>query len=138
MGSDDGDGTYAGATRSAADREFVTNGGVSTLSAVLRAVSDPRRREVLYYLREHDTATIGELARHCAAVETGESPEDVPTERYERIRTQLHHTHLPKLTDALVVEYDERTNTVSYSAPPDAVEMVLDVVAQLENVDDEE
>lgn len=111
---------------------LLTNGGISTLSAVLQALGHQHRRHALYHLQEQETASIDELAQYIERVQTSQTPHQLPTEQRE-IRLQLHHTHLPKLTDAHLVDYDTRTNVVSYSAVPDFSEKLLDFTRELEN-----
>lgn len=112
--------------------ELETNGGSATLREVLEALADPRRRLVLYYLRDEGTATVDELARQIAAREADAPPEDVPEDRRKRLATELTHTHLPALADSLIVEYDRRSSTVSYSHPPGLLEEVLGLLARLD------
>lgn len=112
---------------------ILTNGGISTLSAVLRALSHQHRRYILYYLEENDTASLDELAQYIEEVETNNSTNRLPSE-YDEIRLQLHHTHIPKLVDAHLVDYDPRTHIASYSIPPESSKKVVDLMKGLENV----
>lgn len=102
------------------------------MSAVFRCLSHHQRRRVLYYLRDHGTATVEELARHLVSAETDEPPGEAASARCERVETALHHVHLPKLVDALIAEYDPRSETVRYSDPPDALEPFLDIAERVE------
>ena len=112
------------------------DGGVFTLEAVLSCLTSPRRRSLLYYLQEHETATVDELARQMVARETEQPPEDVPPEQYERALLMLHHHHLPALADALFVDYDPRSKTVRYSNPPAALDAFLRLAAEIEDDSD--
>lgn len=110
----------------------MTNGGRSALSAVFRCLSHPRRRYVLYYLRERGAATVEELSRFIVSIESRRPPEEIDERERDSVGTALHHVHLPKLVDALIAEYDPRSNTVRYSDPPDELEPFLDFAARVE------
>ena len=75
-------------------------------STVFELLLDQRRRYFLYALSRTDGAKpleelIEELEYQVA-----------DPDRYERIRADLHHNHLPKLVDAAVVSYDREAGTV--------------------------
>jgi DNA-binding transcriptional ArsR family regulator len=71
-----------------------------------------RRRLVMRYLGEHDRAEIGELAEHVAAVENGTDPETLSSSERKRVYVSLYQSHLPKLAEAEVVDYDKERGTV--------------------------
>jgi hypothetical protein len=77
-------------------------------------LQNSRRREVLQYLRSTgSTATIGQLTEIIAALENGVNPSELTYQQRKRVRTSLYQTHLPKLADEGLVEYDQREGTVS-------------------------
>jgi len=72
-----------------------------------------RRRNVLRHLQSEGgdaTVTIGDLADAIATAETGESPP--PSDTRQSVYVSLHQTHLPKLDNLGVVEYDRDDRTV--------------------------
>ena len=78
--------------------------GTSELSRTLTAV---RRRYVLEYLTAHDEVlTLEELAEWVATQDEGDVTDA------EAVAIALHHWHLPKLTEADLVDYDSTTRTV--------------------------
>lgn len=84
-----------------------------SLDAMLELLTHHHRREVLRFLIDdpNHTASIDELTSHlldCEAERTSERP------AHNEIETQLHHTHLPKLTDTGIVEYDARSQELRY------------------------
>lgn len=86
-------------------------------SSVLRLLAPERRRAVMRALMEDPNAThrVDDIVN--AIQETyGEVDESVSDQRY--LRSSLHHTHLPKLDDAEVVEYDADRGTVQYRGDP--------------------
>lgn len=77
--------------------------------AIFRALSHPRRQHALQYLVHRPGAVVlGDVAEY-VAIEEGTATRD----RYERILTGLYHNHLPHLTDAGLVRYDDRCETVA-------------------------
>ncbi|QWC20191.1 hypothetical protein [Halorubrum sp. 2020YC2] len=107
------------------------------LDASLRLVSNGRRREILRGLRRGptDTATVESLidrlrdgggagtAEADATTEATATAGAVPSR--ERLSIQLVHTHLPKLSDHGVIDYDRDADEVRYRPDPH-VEAVLD------------
>ncbi|MGQ3413210.1 DUF7344 domain-containing protein [Natrinema sp. LN54] len=83
-------------------------------------LADRRRRAVLKYLAETDgSAALTELAVEIAAQEAGAEPNaisdhgDVSARDRRAVRISLHHTHIPKLANADVVDYETETETVT-------------------------
>jgi hypothetical protein len=71
-----------------------------------------RRRHVLDYLRASvGDVALGDLAEWIAERETDQSPP--PRSKRESVYNALHQTHLPKLDDREIVEYDERGKRVA-------------------------
>lgn len=78
------------------------------LDATFEALANRRCRVALRQLAESDDAlVVGDLADRLA-----EELDDAASE--DRLRTALHHTHLPKLDDAGVVEYDPDRGLVRF------------------------
>lgn len=75
-------------------------------------LSNQRRRLVLKELRRNGgESTLRELSEAIAAEETGESPP--PRNIRDSVYASLHQTHLPKLDDLGIVEYDSNTKSVA-------------------------
>jgi hypothetical protein len=56
----------------------------------------------------------------------------VPAEASEQVHAELVHSHLPKLEDYGLVEYDPRTGDVGYTYPPSILDDVLKLAATIE------
>jgi hypothetical protein len=82
------------------------------------------RRRVIYALQQNGPSTVGELAD--AVVSAGVA------DARKRVLTSLVHTHLPKLSDADVVEYGGPDDVVSLSDGVEALEPFLTVAARRE------
>lgn len=89
-------------------------------------LSNARRRYVLYYLREADEPVeLGELARELAAWENDTTVEELTKQQRKRVYVSLYQTHIPKLEDAGVVEYDQDSGTVRLTSRADEIEDYL-------------
>lgn len=82
-------------------------------SDVFDVLSNPRRRFVLYYLREIDESVeLNELAKAIAAWENNTDESELTDQDRKRVYVSLYQTHIPKLTDVGLVEYDQDSGTV--------------------------
>lgn len=93
-----------------------------------RVLADPRRWCVVEYLLEADERVV-ERSELAAAVSRAE-PDDEGSDRrcgspVRAVEIDLHHNQLPRLDEAGVVAYDERSGTVRYEGHP-GIEAVLD------------
>lgn len=119
-----------GTEKKSAQETPIANGGEEPLlSRVFAALANRRRRYVLYYLRDHDHAQIDELATQIAAWEQDIPRARVTTEATDRVYTDLVHSHLPKLDDYGLVEYDQRSATVCYTYPPILLDEAIELAA---------
>lgn len=93
----------------------------------LQLVADRHRRLVIQHLRHENNGetTVGDLVERL----DGGEPVSVDDRRTDRrqLAVQLYHTHLPKLADLGVVEFDAVRGTVQYR-PDERIEGVLDSI----------
>lgn len=87
-----------------------------------------RRRLTLSCLQEADqrTLSVRELSEQVAALETGEEPP--PRNKRQSVYVSLHQTHLPKLDELGIVEYDSDGKTVSLLDKVDEVAIYMELV----------
>jgi len=100
------------------------------IDSVFDALADWRRREVCQYFVETDaeSATVDQLAMLLLACERPAIEErDEPS--LDDLAIQLEHQHLPKLDEAGVVDYDERSDTVRYWGQPTVEKWLEHVLA---------
>ncbi|PCR89720.1 DUF7344 domain-containing protein [Natrinema ejinorense] len=90
------------------------------VETALDLLANRRRRAVLEYLEEvGGSATLTELAVEIATRETRTEPNvisdhaDVSSRDRRAVSISLHHTHIPKLANADVVDYATETETVT-------------------------
>lgn len=107
-------------------------GDRSSIDEYLSLLSDRRRRDVLYCLSEAEVTSVESLATTIAAREASVPPERLSSDDRERVRVDLYHVHLPKLSDRGLIEYDARSGTVRRSSPADALETLLECCYGLE------
>ena len=97
--------------------------------AIFSMLSNQRRRYVIHYLKQHpERVTIRDLSQQIAAWENGVSVEALTYKQRKRVYTSLHQTHLPKLDDSGVVDYDRDRGIVSLNDRSRELEMYLEVV----------
>lgn len=86
-----------------------------------------RRRRVIKSLREHDKPlSVRSLSETLATAETGEDP--APRNVRQSVYVSLHQTHLPKLEELGVIDYDTETKEVTLAEAIDDVTVYMEVV----------
>lgn len=110
-----------------APSETVAGGGLAKKDA-FKILSNDRRRHVLHYLenRPDNTAKLGDIARQIAAWENEIPLAEVTSTERKRVYIALHQTHLPKMADSGVVEYDSDDNVVTLSTEAQDLRAYLD------------
>jgi DNA-binding transcriptional ArsR family regulator len=84
-----------------------------TQDVLFDILSSARRRFVLHVLNREGEMELTELAEHVAARENDVDVEDLTKQERKRVYVSLYQTHVPKLRDAGLVEYDEDAQVVS-------------------------
>lgn len=93
---------------------------VLSLDLVFDAISHPRRRYFLYALHAQTDVTLRELAEQIATWEADHH--DAPVENHTRqVYVSLYHTHIPKLQEYAIVDFDHNTGVVTPSSNADVV-----------------
>lgn len=88
------------------------DGGLSR-DVLFEMLHSPRRRQVLAYLSDRDgPVDLDDVILQVAAWENDTSVDAVSESERKRIYVSLYQTHVPKLDDAGLVEYDEDEGTV--------------------------
>lgn len=105
---------------------------VSTLDSLFDVLSTRESRRLLYYLREHDSATTTELVDALtgwAATDDGPATPDT----WSQIQIRLHHVILPQLQTRSLIDYDPDTDTVTLAELPPWIDNCLDTAFEIEN-----
>lgn len=81
---------------------------------VFEILSNARRRFMIDYLHQQGGAeSLSDIADHIASREYETSVDGINNDQRRRVYISLYQTHLPKLIEYGVVEYDEDEKTVS-------------------------
>lgn len=97
-----------------------------SVGETLGLLSNDRRRAVLRSLSENGDVAFDSLVDTVVALETdGESADD----RHQAVSMSLHHSHLPRLRDAGVAEFDAQSDTIRYR-PDERLEAFLDLIGR--------
>jgi hypothetical protein len=97
-----------------------------TQDAVYDLLSNARRRFVLSYLRDRDEPIeLGELSKKVAAWENETDVEELTAQQTKRVYVSLYQTHIPKLHDHGLVEYDQDSGEVELTSNVDALDTYL-------------
>lgn len=90
-------------------------------------LSNERRQMILQLLREDgDTLSARELSERIAELETGESPP--PRNIRQSAYVSLHQTHLPKLDELGIIDYDQSAKTVHLNERAEQVSVYMETV----------
>ncbi|NHN49917.1 hypothetical protein G9464_20315 [Halostella sp. JP-L12] len=86
--------------------------GVADETVLYEVLSDPQRRHALAALRRcGGTLALADLAMEVARMEADD--ETAFSKEYaQRVEIALYHNHVPRMTDAGVVEFDEERRVV--------------------------
>ena len=96
-------------------------------SEIHNVLRNERRRQALKHLGQHSgTLTVDALAKHIASLETGESPP--PHDVRKSVYVSLHQTHLPKLDELGIIEYDLRSKELVLTDVAKEVEVYMEIV----------
>ncbi|ELZ91993.1 hypothetical protein C440_16814 [Haloferax mucosum ATCC BAA-1512] len=89
-------------------------------------LSNDRRRMAIEFLQDGDL-TLRELSERIAEAETGESPP--PRNIRQSAYVSLQQTHIPKLVELDIVDYDEESKVVSLAEAAD-ITVYMEVVPE--------
>ncbi|WP_114576579.1 ArsR family transcriptional regulator [Saliphagus sp. LR7] len=110
-------------------RSVTEEGDTDRLSkdVIFELLKNRRRRQVLAYLLENEaTVTLGELAERIAAWENDTEVAALSSDQRKRVYVALYQTHLPKMDDAGIVDYDQDRGLITLADNADLLLMYLD------------
>ena len=86
-------------------------------------LSNARRRFVISYLRSQDgRVPLNELSQSLAAWENDIPVDELGDQQIKRIYVSLYQTHLPKLEEAGLIEYDRENSTLEIRREADRLD----------------
>jgi hypothetical protein len=96
---------------------------------IFDVLQNQRRRYVLHYLERFDEpVTLSDLATQVAAWEYRTPVEDVTEKQKKRVYTTLQQTHLPKMDEVGIVDYDSDAGTIERTPHTDELTVYLEIV----------
>ena len=97
-----------------------------TRNNVFDLLSNPRRRYILYYLRTHDgPVQLTDLADEVAAWEYETDVEELSKQERKRVYVSLYQTHVPKLAEVGLIDYDPSVGLIRPTRRVRAVDAYL-------------
>lgn len=94
---------------------------------VFELLSSPRRRYILYHLRQsNEPVELTTLAEQVAAWENETDVDSITEQERKRVYVSLYQTHIPRLDEAGVIEYDKDSGMVSLAAQATEIDHYLD------------
>jgi len=95
------------------DRTTVRGRKELSVDTVFELLKNERRRRILEYLRDQDDeTTLDRLAEHIAARENDTDEFHLSSDQRKRVYIALYQSHLPKLHDTGIIDYDQRSGSV--------------------------
>ncbi|WP_394337282.1 DUF7344 domain-containing protein [Halegenticoccus soli] len=108
------------------DRQEVRS-DVLSMDVVFELLKNRRRRDILRFLFNADrTVTLSELAEQIAAWENEIEVHELSSDQRKRVYVALYQTHLPKMDDAGIIDYDQDRGNITLSENADLLSMYLD------------
>ncbi len=100
---------------------------------IFDVLHNQRRRYVLQYLEKfEEPVALSDLALQVAAWEYRTPVEEVSDDQKKRVYTTLQQTHLKKMEDAGIVEYDPEQNLIRRTPRTDELTVYLEIVPETE------
>jgi len=99
---------------------------------IFEVLSNERRRYVLAYLkqRDHGRATLSTLATQVAAAENDVPPDRVPAQDRKSVYVGLRQTHLPKMDQYGLVEYDRDRGEIELTETAEQAHTYMEYVPE--------
>jgi len=96
------------------DGQDTGNNDTLPKEVAFNVLSNSRRCDVLEYLMQSDERAVAlrDLSEQIAAWENDISIAEVGYKQRKRVHTSLYQTHLPKMADLEIIEYDSRSGVV--------------------------
>lgn len=109
-----------------ADHDAVKDEPALSQDDIFHLLQVRRRRDALRYLKEHDgPVRMRDLAEQVAAWEHDTTVRELRSAQRQRVYIPLYQTHLPKLDDAGVIEYQQSRGIVERAPLADVFDPYL-------------
>ena len=115
-----------GGARVATGQDESLGGNAARMDDVFHVLQNARRRLVLVYLSDVEGAVeMRAIAEQVAAWENGTTVEAITSEQRQRVYIALYQSHLPKMDELGVVDYDQARGVVERTPQVDQFLSVL-------------
>ncbi|MFC4357662.1 hypothetical protein ACFO0N_06830 [Halobium salinum] len=143
VGTDVTDGESTGETdadRASESQSEIEESAELGKDDLFHVLQNQRRRRVLNFLRTTDgQVDMRDIAEQVAAWENGKEVAEISSDERQRTYIALYQSHLPKLDEMGIVEYDQSRGVVERTSLADSFDPYLDIdVAVGEDGDTEE
>ncbi|WP_458189313.1 DUF7344 domain-containing protein [Haladaptatus sp. NG-WS-4] len=100
-----------------------------TQDVAFQLLSNQLRRHIMHYLLQQDgPVSLHELSKRLAAWENDVSFDEVTYKQLMRVYTAIRQSHLPKMDDGGIVEFDSNAGEVRLTEAATKLEVYLDIV----------
>ena len=101
---------------------------------IFHLLQTPRRRHVLRYLKENGgVAEMRDIAEQVAAWENETTVQALTSDERQRVYIPLYQSHLPKLDEEGIIEYNQSRGTVERTKLADQLDQYLTVEKETED-----
>lgn len=99
---------------------------------IFDVLSNSRRRWTIHYLKNHGEGRVPlrEDVDHVTALENGVPVQQIDSTARKNVYTSLRQTHLPKMDEIGIIDYDARRGEIELTGDAEAVEMYLEYVPE--------
>lgn len=97
------------------------------IDQVFEILKNSRRREVLRYLDDGEgNVSLSDMAEHVAAIENDTTVRELSSTQRKRVYVGLYQSHLPKMDDVGVVNFDQNRGRIELENSADQLYEYLD------------
>ncbi|WP_435159713.1 DUF7344 domain-containing protein [Haladaptatus sp. DFWS20] len=105
---------------------------------IFHLLQTPRRRHVLRYLKDHEgTVEMRDIAEQVAAWENNTTVQALSSDQRQRVYIPLYQSHLPKLDEEGIIEYNQSRGTVKRTEIANQLDRYLTTDEDTENTSDD-
>lgn len=106
----------------------------SVIDDAFSVLQNQDRRYALYFLLEHETASLEEVADVVTGWPRASEYGMTGRETRDQVLRDLRHRHVPAMAEAGIVDYDEGTDTLSFAPCPPATRSFVRLACLAETV----
>ncbi|WP_135829130.1 DUF7344 domain-containing protein [Halorussus halobius] len=114
-------------TTSSRSADGQTDGQRPSRAVMFDLLGNSRRRRALRYLLDEPTMTLTKLSARIAAWENGVPTDDLSSRQRKQVYSSLYQTHVPRLSEHGLVEYDADDRTVRLTGDRDRIRRFLEL-----------